>query len=111
MSRQKPEYAANSWQDVAQVVGEYEARYGIRICASLWWDARLSTGGYVEVIIYEGGTVGRGPELVRIREAYPARKLAGQAGAVMWALTRATTELERNPWNWSRKMRTAHVEP
>lgn len=105
MSKQKPEYAQNTWQDVAVAVADWEAHYGVRICAQIMWDARLSPGGFVEVIVNEGATVGRGQELVRRREAFPARKMSGQPGAVMWAISTALRDLEGDMWNWSAKMR------
>lgn len=105
MSRQKPEYAGTSWQDVATAVLLWEATYGVRICAQLEWRANLSAGACVEVTIWDGHTVGRGPELVRLREAFPARKAAGQAGAVLWAVSCALRALEAEPWSWSTKMR------
>lgn len=105
MSKQRPEFAATTWSDVAQSVGEYEAHYGVRLSVVLDWRPNLSTGAFVEVVIREGNTVGTGPELVRVREPFPARRMAGQAGAVMWALTCALRALDAQPWQWSHKMR------
>lgn len=110
MSRQKPAYAENTWNDVAQAVEGWEKEYGVTIEARLLWQLNLSTGGYVEVIIYDGHTVGRGPELVRVRNAFPARKMSGQAGAVMWAVFAALRALEADKWQWSTKMRRAAQE-
>jgi hypothetical protein len=105
MARQKPEAAQNTWSDVAHAVWAWEQELGVRISAQIVWETRLSTGGAVEVVITEGVTVGRGAELVRVREAFPATKMTGQPGAVLWAVSCAIRCLEREPWLWSTTMR------
>lgn len=105
MSKMKPEYAQNTWADVAHAVGEWEVHYGLEVVVQLAWKEKLSTGAWVEVILREGGAVGRGEELTRVREPFPARKATGQPGAVLWAVSAAIRALEREPWLWSRKMR------
>ena len=107
MGKQRPDAAQNTWADVAHATESWQHEYGVRICALLCWQENLSTGGYVEVVIYDGNTVGRGAELVRLREAFPARKMTGQAGAVLWAISCALRALEAEPWSWSTKMRRA----
>lgn len=105
MSRQKPENASATWSDVATAVLSWEAHYGVRICAHIEWRHNLSAGACVEVVITDGLAVGKGPELVRLREAFPTRKASGQAGAVLWAISCAIRALELEPWQWSAKMR------
>ena len=105
MAKQRPEAAQNTWADVAYAVRGWEREMGVRICAHIMWVDGLSTGGAVEVVITEGATIGRGAELVRVREAFPATKMTGQPGAVLWAVSCAIRCLEREPWLWSTTMR------
>lgn len=105
MSKQRPDAAQNTWADIAHAVEGWQIEMGVSISAHLMWRGNLSTGGYVEVVIYEDDTVGRGAELVRVREAFPAKKMTGQPGAVLWAISCAIRALECEPWQWSRKMR------
>lgn len=105
MSRQKPEHAQVTWQDVTIAVGEWEAHLGVSIRVELGWRANLTAGAFLEVVLCEGEAVGRGEELIRVREAFPARKMSGQPGAVLYAISAATRALEGEPWLWTRKMR------
>lgn len=105
MARQRPDAHQNTWEDVSHAVSMWEASMGVRIRSTITWEPRLSSGAAVEVVIEEGGTIGRGEELVRVREAFPAKRATGQPGAVLWAISCAVRCLEREPWLWSRKMR------
>lgn len=100
MGRPKPEATATTWQDLAECVGSWEAEYGVCAVVELSWRHNLSAGAFVEVVLYDARTVGRGVELVRMRGAFPARKMTGQAGAVLHVVFQAFQELDTNPWLW-----------
>lgn len=100
MPRQKPEYAGTSWQDVAEAVSAWEIEKGVRVRIHICWQSILPTGAYVEAVLYDHTTSFEPKELCRVRNAFPARKAAGQAGAVMYCIFEAFNALEREPWLW-----------
>lgn len=107
MSRQSPDHAQVTWRDLMINVAERERASGVKVEMLLTFDCRLSAGACVEVVLREANTVGRGAELVRVREPFPAGKASGQAGAALWAVSCAFRAMELEPWLWPRKMREA----
>lgn len=105
MPRKKPEHNATTWEDISECVPAWEAEKGVRVVCHISWDSRLSSGAYVEVVLFSGRQVGQGTEVLRVRQPFPARKSAGQAGAVMHAIFLAFNELDANPWLWPMPLR------
>ena len=105
MGRQKPQYSGTSWQDIAEAIPTWEAEKGVCVVCHITWDARLPSGAYVEVVLQRGRQIGQGEEVCRVRQPFPARAGAGQAGAVMYAIFSAFMELDRNPWLWGEEAR------
>ena len=101
MGRPKPEANATTWQDVMEAIPAWEAEHRVEVVIELRFRPALASGGFVEVVLYRREGIGRGPELVRMRGDFPARKGSGHAGAVMYLVFRALLEYERNPWLWS----------
>jgi hypothetical protein len=111
VAKRNPDNASTSWQDISECVPAWCAEYGVRLEATIVWQPNLSSGAYVEVVLYSSMEVGRGAEVVRTRAPFPTRRGAGHAGAVLHAAFQAFQELETNPWLWpSDKRRAARGE-
>lgn len=112
MPRQKVEGSGTSWEDIAQAVPAWEAEHGVRVACTVVWEPRLPSGAAVEVVLMDGAPFGEHREVLRVRQPFPTRKAAGQAGAVMHAIFLAFMELDRNPWLWApRRRQEARGEP
>lgn len=107
MARPRPEYNATSWQDIYEAVPAWESEHGVRVELRIRVEPGLASGGYVEVVLFEGGQVGDGPELVRTRQPFPVRRGSGHAGSALHCVFRALAELEANPWLWPARKRRA----
>jgi hypothetical protein len=105
MGRQKPQYAGTTWADVALAVEAWEVEHRVRVVVQVQFRRNLTAGAFVEVVLQRLAGEGAGVELCRVREAFPARAMSGQAGAVMHAVFRALMEFENNPWLWSDEQR------
>lgn len=110
MPRAKVDTGTTSWADVHEAVLAWEVEYGVRIEFQLHVRHNLSSGAYVETVVYDAPSIGKGLELVRTRQAFPIKKGSGHAGAVMYCLFSALREMESNAWSWSTRMRKKATE-
>lgn len=110
MARQRSEYAATSWADVAQCVPAWEREYGVYVEVRIRFRQDLADFAYLEVTLCDADEADHGRELMRVRHPFPAQKASGQAGAVLYAIFEAFNTLSLSPWQYSVKMRREVVE-
>lgn len=108
---QRTDAYAHSWADLWEAIDGWEDTFGVRVELRIRRTRHLSSPAVLEVRLHDSYDLLNDPRAIEtVKEPLPRGGGCGAPGVMLWAVSRAITNLDNEPWNWTVKMRKERVK-